>query len=449
MQRSRQAPIRGSMAGNSFPSSSLPVRTNNQRGPWDPFSQSSVSPNGGRAAASRSRQGSVNLSSMAGNQPPITAVNRQWASTIHGWPGPTVPQMSTSSSNDWTFVGFSATISNLQQLSDEIGHPTNGSGRSRSPTVDITRSTSAHGSIEVFSHSFAEGRFKCDIFKSPTLPWASSEASRASDPLSASQNTGQNHLSLYLSSRQLNSRIICSWLIFIDMNETDLMGQEVVVPTSIYVALRDSKQESATPIWELWQLHTFGDTSDYMECHTFPLPSALLQNPKIRQSDSIILSVQIQSPVSASAASAKRAASLAIPQFPNARLAPKTLLSGLLDMLDCPHTSDVEITVFERSSPFEASNEEADLGTSQFETEEQPILYRKRTLFAHSAILRARSSYFDAMLGGTDWNESASETNGKRRHRVTLEFDYVAVYWLLRFLYSDQSEFACAILYSF
>lgn len=424
----------------NFPSSNLPVRA--ARGPWDPFSQT-PSPSGGRPSSSSSSRQGLGTLNLGQRVDPATrnSPSRQWASSISRWPSHIPDQAAASTSSEWSFFGFSATISNLQQLSDDLEHTSAVPGRARSPTVDITRSASAHGSFEVLSHSFA-GKFKCDIFKSPTLPWASHDSAQGADPLSASSH-GQKHLSLYLSCRELPSSISehCI-LIDLDMNDTDPMG-DACIPASIHIALRDSKQESAAPIWELWQAHTFGDTSDYMEC-TFPLPSTLLQNLKVRHSDSVILTVQVQSPASAS--SARRASPLNIPQFPSARLAPKSLLNGLLDMLDCPHTSDVEITVFERSTPTEASDAEADLGTTLPEaglgaTEEQPTMYRRRTFFAHSAILRARSSYFDAMLGGTDWNESATEANGKRRHRVTLDFDYVAVYWLLRFLYTDQSEF--------
>lgn len=78
-----------------------------------------------------------------------------------------------------------------------------------------------------------------------------------------------------------------------------------------------------------------------------------------------------------------------------------------------------------------------DIATLHLSDLSQP-LYRKRTIYAHSAVLRARSTYFDDMLG-SDWSETAHTEGNKSVVRIT-EFDYSTVYWLLHWIYTDEGN---------
>lgn len=51
-------------------------------------------------------------------------------------------------------------------------------------------------------------------------------------------------------------------------------------------------------LWQAWEEHLFRHENEYWECHSFPLPSTLLANPRVAASDAVLLSVQVQSPLS-------------------------------------------------------------------------------------------------------------------------------------------------------
>ena len=50
-------------------------------------------------------------------------------------------------------------------------------------------------------------------------------------------------------------------------------------------------------LWQIWEEHHFAQEKEYWECHTFPLPSFFLANPKVAASDALIFSIQLQSPL--------------------------------------------------------------------------------------------------------------------------------------------------------
>ena len=107
------------------------------------------------------------------------------------------------------------------------------------------------------------------------------------------------------------------------------------------------------------------------------------------------------------------------------------MLSGLSRLLDDKRTGDVQFVVYERKSP--ETPLEAEPNTLRLGVMLQP-LYRKRTIYAHSAVLRARAIYFESMLG-SDWQE----TEGNLNTIKIPDFDYISVYWLIRWIYTNES----------
>lgn len=107
----------------------------------------------------------------------------------------------------------------------------------------------------------------------------------------------------------------------------------------------------------------------------------------------------------------------------------------------------MQFIVYERKAPSghqtPTSIHEIDLSSVHHASALSPTaaqpLYRKRIIYAHSAILKARSSYFDDMLNGT-WTESKPNDAGGAHVIKILDFDFVAVYWMLSWLYTNESE---------
>ena len=85
---------------------------------------------------------------------------------------------------------------------------------------------------------------------------------------------------------------------------------------------------------------------------------------------------------------------------------PASLLTGVERLLDDPATSDVRIFTYERQPVLDADD-----------SAPTSLTLRKRVLFAHSPLLRARSQYFEDALSGS-WLES-----GVGRGHFTLRLD--------------------------
>ena len=193
-----------------------------------------------------------------------------------------------------------------------------------------------------------------------------------------------------------------------------------------------------------------------------PLPpfSELLKNSKIRETDSFVICVQIHSPVGPF-----------YPQQPSVAYVPQNLLDGLEASLDnsskgrlvpfCPSiltnfvdTGDVRFICLERNDPGVTAHPlpDQDPASSPSTTSSstlEPSFFsshafaRKRVIYAHSDILIRRSEYFATMLSSSFSENANSIRPGERRvYAVVLEeADFVTVYWLLKWIYSNWLTF--------
>ena len=71
-------------------------------------------------------------------------------------------------------------------------------------------------------------------------------------------------------------------------------------------------------LWQIWDEHVFAHEKEYWECHTFPLPSFFLANPKVAATDTLILSIQLQSPLAGPAPEVQHARH--VPRYSRARM---------------------------------------------------------------------------------------------------------------------------------
>lgn len=180
----------------------------------------------------------------------------------------------------------------------------------------------------------------------------------------------------------------------------------------------------------------------------------MLENPRVRQTDSFVICIQVHTPTGPF-----------FPQHPSAYYVPRDLLEGLEASLDNssqqefnwpPHdganrttdTGDVQFICLEKASreysqvpasptPPNTANSESRLSSSSSHSfGVSRITARKRVIYAHSDILIRRSEYFASML-----SSAFSETMpcGERKiHTVVVEeADFVTIYWLLKWVYAN------------
>jgi hypothetical protein len=150
-------------------------------------------------------------------------------------------------------------------------------------------------------------------------------------------------------------------------------------------------------------------------------------SPGIAQSNSFCLCVQIGSP-----ADQKPAFNL-----PEMVSVPPSMISGLANLIDSK-SGDMQFVCLEHSS-FPVDANAADAGPEEAlgksERSSNPMLSRKRALYAHSEILRARSEYFKTLLGG-EFAEMEHARSSDSRH-ITIVVDdasFKTVYWMLKWV---------------
>jgi hypothetical protein len=116
---------------------------------------------------------------------------------------------------------------------------------------------------------------------------------------------------------------------------------------------------------------------------------------------------------------------------------------GLRSLLDDGNTGDVKFVCLEKQVvPFSSDTSlEGETSTSN--------RYRKRTLFAHSGILKHRSEYLaDCIKFSSDRERdpigerhATSASDRKVQTIRCLDVDYVTMYWLLHYVYTGEVDF--------
>ncbi|KAI8453545.1 hypothetical protein BY996DRAFT_4582999, partial [Phakopsora pachyrhizi] len=276
---------------------------------------------------------------------------------------------------------------------------------------------------EVVSCRFGGDRWKVEVVKGhtrkPSAPPSPNQITSAFKTLSSTiepQSPNAENLSLYLTCQELDA----------DWPTTKKIS------TSIMVSIKEPMiPMSAHPITDLgtasegwvWRVHCeerrFEREFEVWECHSFPSLSSLLKNPRVAFYDSFILSIQIGTP-----------SEVSIPQIPHASYVPHSILEGLESLLDDQNTADVQFLATE-CDPDDCNR------------------FRKRALYAHSNLLKSRSEYFRMMLsdsGESGWAESGKQVINKEGRKLGLikieDFDFVSVYWLLHWIYTNQIFFS-------
>ncbi|KAJ9477252.1 BTB domain-containing protein [Pseudozyma hubeiensis] len=275
----------------------------------------------------------------------------------------------------------------------------------------------------------------------------------------------------------------------------------VEIPASIMVGLRPIRAaigrrgaESGGYLWRRFYDYTFQKEADLFTCHDLPSVSEMLQDPNVARDDAVALTIQLglgPGHTRARSGQLDDAASAHAPiEVDGHHLVPRAVLSSLHGLLDDANTGDVRILVRERGvllpeTPDSASMSEdghpdksvtdsierivpypigsscptAPASASQSETptftpmDDDPdrIFVRDRVLWAHASVLKSRSDYFQTMLA-SDFSEGisrnyaaagASAAHGRNVRTLQIsDADFVTAYWFLRYLYTDDIQFA-------
>ncbi|KAG5648859.1 hypothetical protein DXG03_000208 [Asterophora parasitica] len=189
-------------------------------------------------------------------------------------------------------------------------------------------------------------------------------------------------------------------------------------------------------VWDFWQMDwVFRREHEVWECPLPPL-SALLDNSRIRDTDSFVISVQIHCPSGPS-----------YPQQPSVYPVPRDLLEGLAESLDNANTGDVRFICLERLTtdaqpsptlqPPTPTSRRSSSSASSYAPFSSRTTARKRVIYAHSDILIHRSEYFATMLGSSFSENSAPSGDRKVYTIVVEEADFETLYWLLKFCYTN------------
>ncbi|KAF8646374.1 hypothetical protein AX16_007240 [Volvariella volvacea WC 439] len=303
----------------------------------------------------------------------------------------------------WTFMGFEWVVRGVHKLRDFVeGTPQPGEQAANADDLD---------DYEILKQSpiIGDNRFKLEIVR-PSVNETDGEQSV------------KPTLSLYITCLTM-----------------DFAHSDYELSASMMTAIKCQEdragERGARPewIWEFWQNDwVFRQESEVWECPLPPL-SDLLKNTRIKDTDSLVICVQIHCPIGPS-----------FPQHPSAYYVPRDLLEGLEASLDNANTGDVRFVCLERLkvevSALAAGDDLQSPSSSSSSLTPFPneMTARKRIIYAHADILTRRSEYFATMLSSS-FAESASANHGERKvHTIVVEeADFETIYWLLKYCYAN------------
>lgn len=403
----------------SSPPSASPSRVSRPHWPWATYtSQTSIhSPmNPMHAGASHSScdpRSSISSSSGA------HATTMPWPSNHTTRPNTGssmlfTPNATNETIRHWTFTAFEWVVHDVNKLMNFV------EGRDLQDGPEGNVPIAQNDDFEILKESplMGDGKFKLEIARTPLT-----ENNSPTDEKDQVQT-----LSLYITSLMID---------FPHEYETSASMMTAIKCQDDRVGERGARAEW---IWEFWQERwKFCMDSEVWVC-TLPPLSTLLDNPRIKETDSFVICVQIHCPIGP-----------IIPQQPYQYYVPRDLLEGLEASLDNANTGDVRFICLQKlnlglsSSPQLATN--TTLPTSPVSTTSsfsQPpfsteTTARKRVIYAHSDIISRRSEYFATMIGSSFSENTHGLVQGERKIYTIIveEADFETIYWLLKWIYGN------------
>ncbi|TFK71759.1 hypothetical protein BDN72DRAFT_764405 [Pluteus cervinus] len=317
---------------------------------------------------------------------------------------PPSPQQ-VDSTRQWTFMGFEWVVRDVHKLRDYIeGLPPSDDNTAEQDDPEILKESPMLG----------DNKFKLEIARTPINE-------DIEQPISYKPT-----LSLYITPVTV-----------------DFAHPDYEMSASMMTAIKCQEdrvgERGARPewVWEYWQSDwVFRQESEVWECPLPPL-SDLLKNARIRDTDSLVICVQIHCPIGPF-----------VPQQPSVYYVPRDLLDGLEASLDNSNTGDVRFICLERLNPDTTPPGALDpsspshlrspsSSTSSLSPFSNETTARKRVIYAHSDILTRRSEYFATMLSSS-FVENVTSPGDRKIYTIVVEdADFETVYWLLKFCYAN------------
>ncbi|KAG5728522.1 hypothetical protein E4T56_gene19522 [Termitomyces sp. T112] len=308
--------------------------------------------------------------------------------------------MQEDSTRQWSFMGFEWTVRDVRRLRDFV------------EAADTQNTENADFEILKQSPILGDNKFKLEIAFTPP-----------SDGFSDLHNINKPTLSLYITS------------LMVDFAHVDYELSASMM-TAIKCQADRFGERGAPPewVWDFWQSNwVFRHEHEVWECPLPPL-SVLLENARIRETDSFVICVQIHCP-----------SGPFDPQQPAVHCVPRDLLDGLEASLDNSNTGDVRFICLERQPPSPLpinatppTSRQSSSSVASYSPFSSQTTARKRVIYAHSDILIRRSEYFATMLTSS-FSENPAVTNGERSIYTVVveEADFETIYWLLKFCYTN------------
>ncbi|KAI0638351.1 hypothetical protein C8Q77DRAFT_1049048 [Trametes polyzona] len=321
--------------------------------------------------------------------------------------------MEDATTRQWNFHAFEWVVRDVSRLRDHV----------ESPPAAESEDVHDEDEFEILKDSpeLGDGKFKLEITTTPD-----NEIVDAEGPPVPLIRTGPPRLCLHITCLSI-----------------DYAHPDYEMSASMFAAIKcqddrvGERGARAEWVWENWQSNwVFGQDREVWDCVLPPL-SVLLENPRIKETDSFVICIQLHSPVGPF-----------YPQQPSAYYVPRDLLEGLEASLDNPNTGDVQFVCLERTTTHELdSSQTLSPGvptsprstTSSQSSSASHTLARKRIIYAHSDILIRRSEYFATMLGSSFAENASTLLPGERKVYtiVVEEADFTTIYWLLKWVYAN------------
>ncbi len=373
-----------------------------------------------------------------------------------------------------TTISFTWTIRDLHLLREEVEHSP--------PPSEGGRSVSAGaGKSDIWTNPpvFGDGKWKLELVRT-TRSLASNDEQvdhpHDTDPSASVDSTDAT------SSPPTVSASITILSVYLTALVLDYTHANVEIPASIMLGLRPVRApvgrrnaENGGWLWRRFYDYTFHKDADLFTCHHLPSVSQMLQDEQVAGQDAIALTIQLGLGPGHVRELEGHLGGGAVARVPveveGHHLVPRAVLTSLRGLMDDANTGDVRIIVRERgvllpgAEKEEALSDDDDDGGSnrsarivpfpigsthpaqaRAEESDEQMYVRDRVLWAHASVLKSRSDYFRTMLG-SEFSEGISHAygSGAARKVRTLRIpdaDFATVYWFLRYLYTDEVEFA-------